>query len=261
MSSLLNSNRQEVFYDHFSGIAAQYARHRPRYPQELFRTLAILAPSRQSAWDCATGNGQAAVGLAEVFEHVTATDASAEQLRHAEPRGNIEYRVARAENSGLKPDSVDVLTVAQAVHWFDIDRFYAEARRVLKPEGIIAVWTYHHATIEPAIDEAFLQWHETIASYWPPERRWVDERYATLPFPFAEEPLSNNSQQFQMTAQWNYKDYVGYLRTWSAVKNYQAQHHTDPVHLLEHQLKTLWQPDEVKEIVWALHIRCGRVTA
>ncbi|HTQ81570.1 MAG TPA: class I SAM-dependent methyltransferase, partial [Thermoanaerobaculia bacterium] len=177
-----------TFKDHFSGHAASYAAHRPGYPPELFAYVTSLTAGKDLAWDCATGNGQAAVALAETFDQVIATDASPQQLAHAPAHPRIEYRVATAEDSGLAPASIDLLTVAQAVHWFDFDRFYAEARRVLRPGGAIALWTYNllrHPALNELIDHLS---QKIVGAYWPPERRWVDEDYRNLPFPFPELP-------------------------------------------------------------------------
>src|SRR5262245_62484360 len=141
------------FKDHFSKQAAGYAQFRPRYPQDLFEYLGSIAPSRQLAWDCATGNGQAAVGLASVFDRVIATDASERQISNAQSLEIVEYRVAPAENSAIESETVDLIMVAQALHWFDLDSFYAEARRVLKPDGILAASAYNLLHIGQAIDE------------------------------------------------------------------------------------------------------------
>nr|MDQ6926647.1 class I SAM-dependent methyltransferase [Candidatus Eremiobacteraeota bacterium] len=173
------------FRDEFSTVAAQYAAHRPLYPPALFDYLANLPARRALAWDCATGNGQAARALAPRFTHVVATDASAAQLAHATPAPNIEYRVARAEESGLAPGSVDLITVAQALHWFDLDAFYAEVRRVLVPGGAVAVWTYGDPVLDDAsLDARFQQFAgDVLGPYWPPERREVDAAYRGIAFP------------------------------------------------------------------------------
>jgi ubiquinone/menaquinone biosynthesis C-methylase UbiE len=142
-----------TFKDHFSKQAVGYAKFRPRYPKVLFSYLRRIAPSRELAWDCGTGNGQAAVGLASVFDRVIATDASEKQISNAQPDERVEYRVAPAENSGIKSETLDLIMIAQALHWFDLDRFYAEARRVLKPNGVLAASAYKFFRITPEIDQ------------------------------------------------------------------------------------------------------------
>jgi len=187
-----------TFKDHFSRQAADYAKFRPRYPQELFVYLGNIAPSRQLAWDCGTGNGQAAVGLASVFDRVIATDASEKQIANGQLHKRVDYLVAPAENSGIQSDTVDLIMVAQALHWFDLDRFYAEARRVLKPNGVLAVSAYNLLHIEPAIDEVVNRYYyDVVGPFWPPERKLV-ENFAHLPFSFHE----IDPPEFEITAQW-----------------------------------------------------------
>src|SRR6059036_4241657 len=187
-----------TFKDHFSSQAADYAKFRPGYPQELFDYLASIAPTRRLAWDCGTGNGQAAVGLASVFDRVIATDASENQIANAEQHVRVEYHVAPAENSGIESETIDMIMVAQALHWFDLDRFYAEAQRVLKPNAVLAVSAYNLLHIEPAIDEVVNRYYyEVVGPFWPPERKLV-EQFADLPFPFHE----IDPPEFEMTAQW-----------------------------------------------------------
>src|SRR4029453_1263385 len=160
------------FKDHFSAQAADYAKFRPRNPWEVFDYLRSIAPSRQLAWDCGTGNGQAAVALASVFDRVIATDASDKQISNVQPHGRVEYRVTPAENSGIKSGTVDLIMVAQALHWFDLDRFYAEARRVMKSEGVLAASAYNLLHVEPAIDEVVNRYYyEVVGPFWPPERK------------------------------------------------------------------------------------------
>jgi len=247
------------FKDHFSSLAQGYVRFRPRYPRKLYAYLARIAPSCACAWDCATGNGQAAADMVEYFSQVIATDASAEQLSQAPQHPRIRYEVAPAEASGLAEASVDVVTVAQAVHWFDFERFYAEVRRVVKPGGVIAVWTYSATDITPPIDAVLEQFYRQMDAYWPPERRWVDEHYQTLPFPFdrIEEPPEPD---FTMTTEWSLDDVLGYFHTWSSVKAYKRQHHSDPTEPLSHLLREVWgNPDELKIARWHLWTRIGRV--
>ncbi len=176
-----------MFKDHFSDQSGDYLRYRPSYPDALFAYLAEISPTRHLAWDCATGSGQAAQGLSAHFEKVIATDASAAQIDSAIPTANVHYRVASAESSGLPDHSVDLVTVAQALHWLDLERFYDEVRRVLKPGGLLAVWSYNLLRTDSAIDaqvDAF--YSRTVGPYWPPERRWIENGYRDLPFPFPE---------------------------------------------------------------------------
>jgi SAM-dependent methyltransferase len=243
------------FKDHFSGHAADYASYRPRYPDELYAWLASIAPARDVAWDCATGSGQAAVGLAPYFRTVIATDASAEQLANAVPCDNVHYRMATAEASGLDDHNVNLTTVAQAVHWFRRDAFYAEVRRVLVPDGVIAVWTYGLAMVNPELDEAIRHlYYDVVGPYWDFERTLVDEGYRTLEFPFEEIP----APQFLMSAQWSIDHLLGYLGTWSAVKRYQRAHGRDPVRDTEPEIRRAWGDGHtVRTVHWPLFMRVG----
>jgi SAM-dependent methyltransferase len=244
-----------TFKDHFSKQAADYAKFRPRYPPELFEFLGGLAPSRTLAWDCATGNGQAAVGLARVFDHVVATDASKKQITNAEPHRRVNYRVAPAEDSGIDSASVDLIMVAQALHWFDLDRFYTEVRRVLKTNGILAASAYNLLTIEPAIDAIVNHYYyEVVGPFWPPERKLV-EQFADLPFPFREvEP-----PKFEMTARWKLDRLIGYLRTWSSTQRFIAAKNSDPLEEITDQLRDAWgDPQQIRDVTWPLTVRAGR---
>ncbi|MGH8259489.1 MAG: class I SAM-dependent methyltransferase [Steroidobacteraceae bacterium] len=248
--------RGSEFKDHFSGVAAQYAAFRPRYPAELFDFLGDRCESRRLAWDCACGTGQASVDLAERFDRVVATDASARQIEAAFPHERVEYRVASAEHSGLADGSIDLVTVAQALHWFDLPRFYAEVRRVLAPRGVIAVWTYGGLTVaDAAIDELLRHFASgTVGPYWPPERRLVDAGYRTLPFPFAE----IDAPQFLMQCAWPLPHLVGYLRSWSATQRFIAQLGIDPTADLAQRLSPLWgDSSRARAITWPLQLRLG----
>jgi ubiquinone/menaquinone biosynthesis C-methylase UbiE len=242
------------FKDHFSKQAADYAKFRPRYPQELFNYLGTTAPSRQLAWDCGTGNGQAAVRLASVFDRMIATDASEKQIANAEPHERVEYRVAPAENSGIESETIDLIMVAQALHWFGLNSFYAEVQRVLKPDGVLAASAYNLLHIEPAIDEVVNRYYsEVVGPFWPPERKLV-ENFADLPFPFHE----IDPPKFEMTAQWNLDHLLGYLRTWSSTQRFIAAKGTDPLDQITNDLRSAWgKPQRTRSISWPLVVRIG----
>jgi SAM-dependent methyltransferase len=244
-----------TFKDHFSKQAAGYAKFRPRYPQTLFEYLGSIAPSRQLAWDSGTGNGQAAVGLASVFGRVIATDASEKQIANAQPHDRVEYRVAPAENSGIGPETIDLIMVAQALHWFDLDRFYGEVRRVLKPDAILAASAYNLLHTEKAIDKVVNRYyHEVVGPFWPPERRLV-EQFANLPFPFHE----IDAPKFEMTAHWNLDHLLGYLRTWSSTQQFIAARGVDPLEQITDDLCGTWgRAGQKRKIIWPLTIRIGR---
>jgi SAM-dependent methyltransferase len=243
-----------TFKDHFSKQAAGYAKFRPRYPQELFDYLGSIAPTHQLAWDCGTGNGQAAIGLASVFDRVIAADASEKQIVNAQPHERVEYRVAPAENSGIDQAVVDLIMVAQALHWFDLDRFYAEIHRVLKPNGVLAASAYNLLHIAPAIDEVVNRYYyEVVGAYWPPERKLV-EQFADLPFPFHE----IRSPKFKMTAHWNLDHLIGYLRTWSSTQRFIAAKGGDPLEQITHELYRAWgTAEETRKVIWPLTVRIG----
>jgi SAM-dependent methyltransferase len=245
------------FKDHFSGHAASYARSRPGYPPALFAWLAGAAPARELAWDCGTGSGQGAVGLAAHFARVIATDASAEQVRNAAPHPRVEYRVAPAEDSGLDDASVDLVSVAQALHWFDLPRFWAEAGRVLRPGGLLAAWTYPLMSITPAVDEAVHGFYggAEIAACWPPERRLVDEEYRTISFPWAEVPVP----AFAIELSWSLHELLDYVRTWSAVQAYAREHGRDPVNGVAPAIAAAWgDPAARRAVHWPLIVRAVR---
>jgi SAM-dependent methyltransferase len=244
------------FKDHFSGHAAVYASFRPGYPPALFDFVSSLPARHALAWDCATGNGQAAVDLAERFDRVVATDASAEQIALAVPHPKVEYRQALAEESGLASGSVDLVTVATALHWFDFERFYAEVERVLAPGGALVAWAYNLARVTPEVDVLIDRLaRQIVGSYWPPERRWVDEEYRTLPFPFAEVPVP----ELWIEESWDFARFLSYFSTWSSTVRYRQATSHDPVELVGEEMERAWgDPARVRTVRWPIMMRAGR---
>jgi ubiquinone/menaquinone biosynthesis C-methylase UbiE len=252
-----------AFPDHFSGHASDYAAYRPRYPDALFEAVVRHCAATRRAWDCGTGNGQAAVALARYVDHVVATDASAAQIAEATPHERVTYHVAPAEDSPLADASANLATVAQALHWFDLDAFYAEVRRVVRPGGVIAAWTYtlFHAPPEDlragAIDTILRHFYDSVVGpYWPEERRHIEARYQSLAFPFDE----MEAPSLTLTADWALPDVVGYLRTWSASQRYADATGTDPIDCIAGDLRDAWgAPSTVRTMHWPAPMRIGRV--
>jgi SAM-dependent methyltransferase len=243
------------FKDHFSSTAAEYAEFRPRYPAALFDFVASLPASRATAWDCACGNGQASVPLAAHFDRVIATDASAEQIAHATPHARVSYAVALADASGLEAGSVDLVTVAQSLHWFPLDRFLAEARRVLAPGGALAVWCYTRPQLTGAMDEIIERFHtQTCGPYWPPERKLVDDAYRTIVLPFEDVPAPEIAIEAQLTLD----QVAGYIGTWSATRKLAAESGRDPAVTVREELRAHWGSETDTNLVrWPVHVRAG----
>jgi SAM-dependent methyltransferase len=245
------------YADHFSSLASGYAECRPGYPVELFVYLAGLVARHELAWDCAAGTGQATLALAGIFRRVVATDLSAAMLEKAPPHPRVEYRATPGEVSGLDHATVDLVTVAQALHWLDLDPFYAEVERVLVPGGVLAVWTYgilhlDHAHLQASLERFYL---ETVGPYWPVGRCHVESGYKTLPFPFGE----IEAPSFAMQVQWTLPQLLGYVRTWSATRRFHEAVGHDPVDQLGEELADLWgAPETSRPIRWPLSLRVGR---
>ncbi|HET6604802.1 MAG TPA: class I SAM-dependent methyltransferase [Xanthomonadaceae bacterium] len=245
-----------TFKDHFSTQSATYAAARPHYPDALFAWLAGLPAQRECAWDAGCGSGQAAVALAAHFRRVVATDPSVGQIAHAERNGRVEYRVEPAESPTLADASVDLVTVAQALHWFEIGRFHEQARRVLRPDGAIAQWCYGLSRVAPAIDAVFMRLYEDLlAPYWPPERRHIESGYRELAFPFAAVVVP----ELAIEAHWTLPHYLDYLRSWSATQRYRDACGEDPVAQIADAMGAAWGDPDTRRIVrWPLTIRAGR---
>ena len=251
-----NQNKAFNFEDHFSKHSEQYAQYRPKYPDEIYAYLASIAPARSLAWDCGTGNGQAALGLAEYFDRVHATDASAEQISLAYAHDRVDYHVEPAEHVSLGASSADLVTVAVAIHWFNFDEFYREVKRVLKPAGILAAWTYNAVEISPEINQLIHQYYgEILNGYWPERIRYLEQRYETIPFPFEEiiPPI------FAMEINWNLIQLAGFLDSWSAAQRYKAQKGQHPLEIIWQDLLAAWgDEEEPRPVRWPLHFRVGR---
>lgn len=246
-----------TFKDYFSEQAQNYAKYRPHYPSQLFAYLASLTADHALAWDCGTGSGQAAVALAEYYQQVVATDASAEQIARATPKDNIDYRVMPAEKTNLSASSVDLITVAVALHWFNFAEFFTEVKRVLKPAGILAAWCYNLPHINKDIDIIIGQklYKEVLGSYWPPERRYIDEQYQTIPFPFR----ALTTPRFMLENHWDLAGLVSYLNTWSASLVYQKQHGSSALTAIMPELTAVWgDPQCVRQANHEIYLLVGR---
>ncbi|MGC3965022.1 MAG: class I SAM-dependent methyltransferase [Rhodocyclaceae bacterium] len=244
--------------DHFSAVAKGYFAFRPRYPAEMFDFLAQTAPGHALAWDCGCGSGQATTDLASRFDRVLGTDLAAAQIQAAPQVENIAWRAADAPDSGLPDASVNLITAAQALHWFDLDAFYAEVRRVLAPGGVIAAWSYGIVQVADDVIDAPVQHFRTVTvgPFWPAERRHVENGYRDLPFPFEEIA----APAFAMEAEWDLPQLLGYIRSWSSVGRYIAEHGADPVSPLADELLALWgDPATRRTVRWPLTLRIGRV--
>ncbi len=242
----------------FSGHAASYAAFRPRYPDALFAALAERAPSRRLAWDCGTGNGQAAAGLAVHFEQVLATDPSREQLAHAIAAPRIVYRHLVEEPVDLADASCALVTAAQAAHWFDLPRFFTTVARVLEPGGLVALWCYSLLEVAPEFDALVRRLHdETLAEDWPPPRALVSAGYRSIVLPFPE--ITSELPKFAIERQLPLAGVVGYLRTWSALQQHRRRTGADPLDALAPSLAAAWgDPATARQVRWPLHLRVAR---
>ena len=241
----------------FSRVAKEYGASRPGYPEELFVWLADSVVKRETALDAATGSGQAAWELAKHFDRVIGIDVSAEQLRHARAHPRIEYRVARAEASGVPDGSIDLAVAAAAIHWFDRPRFNDELRRVMRRGGVVAAWTYHVAHVDPPLDEILGAFYrDVLGPYYPPNVRLVDERYSGIALPGEE--LAAPS--FHASVRWNAKQVAGFVRTWSVVPLFVEAEKFDPVPALEAQVEAAFGgPDIARDLSFPLYLRAARL--
>lgn len=244
--------------DLFSTQSGDYAKYRPSYPTGLISEVLDITPGRDMAWDCATGNGQAAYLLAQHFSQVIATDISGKQLSLAKQHDNIEYLKCSAEHTPLPVNSIDLVTVAQAYHWFNFHDFETEVRRVSRPNAVIAIWSYNLPKTQHSFVNAILTkfYTEITGPYWDPERKFIDEGYKTVPFNYKvllEKELS-------MTCDWSDADMLGYLNSWSSVQHFIAENKFNPLTLIIDDLKKHWNEGEIMQVSFPLFLKCGAVS-
>jgi len=245
------------FQDNFSKQAELYAKSRPHYPKELFQYLSTLTAEHKLAWDCATGNGQAAIALTDYYKKVIGTDASESQIKNAKPHDQVEYRVALAEDSMLSEKSVDLITVATALHWFDLEKFYAEVKRVGKPGGILAAWAYFKLEMDDRVQLVLRKLSiDFLGKYWSPDLKKVAGDYKTIPFPFEE----IEAPHFDAITSWNIQNLIDYIHTWSFTQKYIDVNGKDPVDEVISELRDAWGDINInKEIKWPLALKIGRL--
>jgi SAM-dependent methyltransferase len=245
------------FKDYFSAHAAEYAKYRPGYPAELFEYLNSIASGHELAWDCAAGNGQAAMGLVPYFNKITASDASAKQIENAVTHPKIKFTVASAENSGLESSSADMITVATAIHWFNLDMFFKEAARVLKPGGVLAAWNYAQANVNEEVDKLLDKYlYEILDDYQSPEFRRGLKMETSIELPFKKIDVP----QFENRIGWNLHDYVNFIMTWSPTQAYIQRNDANPLDLIKDELKKAWGDENEKKLIrWRLKFKAGRV--
>jgi SAM-dependent methyltransferase len=242
--------------DLFSEQSKIYAAFRPSYPRALYDFIYTFVKQKNIAWDCATGNGQVAQELCKDFEQVFATDLSQQQIGNAFTAPNIHYSVAPAERTTFESDTFDLITVAQALHWINVDQFYPEAIRVAKNNAILAVWGYSILHVNDAVDRHFLRFYrDVVGPYWDAARQLVEDQYINIPFPF--ETISTPT--FELSLQWTLEQFSGYISSWSATRNYINSNQHDPVPSFIEQLKTVWQPGEIKAVTFPLFLKLGRI--
>ena len=242
--------------DYFSGQAKVYAAFRPAYPEELYIFLFSHLRDKRTAWDCATGNGQVAQRLARDFDHVFATDISAQQLKHAQPGSNIIYSIAAAEKTDFDNEQFDLITVAQALHWFDLSRFYDEVKRTGKKGSLLAVWGYSLLTVDTTVDPLFHDfYYNKIGPYWDPARKLVESHYADISFPFD----AIQSPHFFIKVNWTVDDFCGYVSSWSATQKYIREHDVDPVKDLRDSVGRVWKRGEIKLVTFPVFMKLGRI--
>lgn len=251
----MSATANTAFKNHFSAVAADYASARPEYPDELFEWIASIAPSHTLAWDAGCGSGQASRGLATQFDCVHATDPSAQQIAQASAPANVRFAVEPGERCSLADASVDAVCVAQALHWFNRDAFFAECARVLRPGGVLVAWGYQDIDVPEQIAGANAALQDEIRDYWPPERALIDEAYAGFDWPF--DPIA--TPRFELQAQWTLPRLLGYFSSYSATRRYRDATGRDPVVAHAPALAAGWgDPATIRSLSWPLFMHARR---
>jgi len=242
--------------DNFSSSSDNYAKYRPTYPVAFYNYLNNIVAQKENVWDCGTGTGQVAFELAKTFKNVYATDISQSQLDNALEANNIQYSIQPAESTNFYANLFDVIIVAQAIHWFGFDAFYSEVRRTAKEDALICILGYERLKISEEIDTIISDfYYNTIGSYWDKERKYIDESYETIPFPFEE----IETPSFSNKLKWTLDDLIGYLNTWSAVKRFIKKNNYNPVDILFSQIEPIWEESASREVTFPILLRIGRV--
>ena len=254
-NNYLYNNNSYFMKDNFSVQAKAYAQFRPYYPQDMISYIISFVSNKEYALDVATGNGQVAAAIAPYFDKVYGTDISPKQLQNATPGPNLIYKECTAENTDFQNEQFDLITVAQAIHWFKFDEFYAEVRRILRPEGLFAVMGYGLFSTNPETDKILNNFYSNIVGpYWDAERKYLDHNYTTIPFPFKEVEAKNFTNNFT----WTFEQLTGYLETWSATQHYIKQNGSNPIDIIHDELKQSWEANN-KEVTFPLLLRLGKL--
>ena len=242
--------------DYFSSHSSIYAAFRPTYPDGLYEFIFKHVKERRRAWDCATGNGQVASYLANHFKEVYATDLSQQQLNNAITAANIVYSMSPAEKTSFQDHEFDLITVGQALHWFNLEEFYKEAKRVSKPNAVLAVWGYERCSVNTEVDALFSDFYiNVVGPYWDPARKLIENEYKGIDFPFEEIP----SPRFQINVEWTHEHYTGYLSSWSATQKYIKANGVDPLSKFIEKLKLVWEPRSVRSVSFPVFLRLGKI--
>jgi hypothetical protein len=242
--------------DNFSTQSELYVKFRPTYPNELYDFLLSITETKNTAWDCGTGNGQVAEQLSKHFKEVYASDISENQIKNAVKRDNIFYKVERAEHTSFRDKSFDLITVGQAIHWFDFDTFYKEVERTITAKGILAVTGYGLLNTNDVIDKIIRKFHdEIVGPYWDAERKYVNENYRTIPFPFKE----LEAPQLYNSYEWKLEQMVGYLNTWSAVQHYIKANTKNPIEIIYDDLEHAWGLDSIRMVRFPILLRVAKL--